>query len=194
MRIWWVERLILRPRSHRCANNCSTASRSRLDRPKSSCGGSEAWDAFSLQDFWFAFNLSSKLKCRFLITLTVFILMSLYFDLSDDLKLLINKKRQLRPYFSFVTCKRGWDTPGFSADGIKQGKAVVSSHWADLDLGLRISFSECNTDSQITSLPLASSRTPGINALDGNAQWVFTLKLITLSSVHSDVGPHCNVM
>lgn len=66
-----------------------------------------------------------------------------------------------------------------------------------LDLCLRViclNSTECNTDSEITSPPLANSRTPEINALDVNAQWEFTLKLITLSSEHCDVGPHCNVM
>lgn len=51
-----------------------------------------------------------------------------------------------------------------------------------------------NSDSVITSLPLANSRTHKINVLDANAQWEFTLKLITLSSELCNVGPHCNVM
>lgn len=63
------------------------------------------------------------------------------------------------------------------------------------DLCLRaICSTKSNTDSVITSLPLANSRTHKINALDANAQWEFTLKLITLSSQHCNVGPHCNVM
>lgn len=57
-----------------------------------------------------------------------------------------------------------------------------------------LSSSESNTDLVVTSLPSANSRTHKINALDANAQWEFTLKLITLSSEHCDVGPHCNVM
>ncbi len=57
-----------------------------------------------------------------------------------------------------------------------------------------LSSSESNTDSVITSLPLAKSRTSRINALDVNAWWEFTLKLITLSSERCDVSPHCNVM
>lgn len=51
-----------------------------------------------------------------------------------------------------------------------------------------------NSDSLITSLPSAKPRTHKINAPDANAQWEFTFKLITLSSEHCHVDPHCNVM
>lgn len=42
---------------------------------------------------------------------------------------------------------------GFSPQIEEQGEAVVSSHRSNLDPCLRTSFSECNTDSEITSPP-----------------------------------------
>lgn len=113
---------------------------------------------------------------------------------------LLNQKCSHRKYHKHLVIKTGASlnsVGSLEAHTTSKGTKEAFIKGTGLDLCLRVirlSSSESNTDSVITSLPSANSRMHKINALDANAQWELTLKLITLSWERCDVGPHCNVM